>query len=917
MRNTVIWVAVVTGGGIRVGWRRGIIHAQGRNANRAWAGGVGVGICSVGVMQAWDLSKTRGIWQRSASRLAIGELRGVYLFAMTERFQILSTLGSGGRGVLYRAWDKSRNCDVALKRPHGEGLAVEELRRESRRLYALRHPNVVSVLEFGEDDEGPWLCLELIRGESLEARLTRGGPLGLGELGALVRQSLAGLAAAHEAGLLHLDLKAENVMLPWDAHGALRVKLVDFGLARPVGEAAERLEGSVAHMAPEYFQGGLLDERTDLYALGVVFYQALSGRLPFVGETKPEVITAHLRHELTPLSELCPKLSPALCAWVERLLSADAGERPGSAGEALQQFECIPLEEVPEACEVVEEALMEEDVSAPLPAVAEAEPSWTAVAIPAPAAPPQVPEPVVVACVDVGLDMAPLAHAVRSTEPAPVGRAVPAVAVTPAPRRRFSFLGMIMAAFVFMLVGQFALMSWLQHSRKGGREARLAELAAEEQPEGSDLDVRLLLAFLDDNATQEAAAEVLGRLRGGAYIDEMLREHLRKIRTYPAAARLVVVIGERRDSGALEDVLALLNDNRATLREAAWEALARITPARRLPEVLAQVSKTVTREQPWVEKFISTILTETEDAPTAIAAIIQAYRSTPADSSHRSLLFTALARHGGAGTLEIITEAISDPSEKVRRSAITLLAEYPTHDALPAIATRLPLEVDETCRTYLLIAAIELVERPGPLSQQALYANAQSLYGDARDSTERRYVLSMMSRVAAPETAAFFERFAAQAEPPQRREARQLAEAFRERLASVKRVGEGAAVELAAGAAAYRLGGTLMHREGYLVDWSSTKDWASWLVELPAAGRYELRIHQAHDGAEAGIYEVLLAGKVLPAAVVPTAGETKGFILGEVEVAEPGIYKLFLRPRKLPSQGGLFRVQKLSMQWQP
>lgn len=840
---------------------------------------------------------------------------------MTDRFQILSTLGSGGRGVLYRAWDKKRHCDVALKRPREDGASSrEELLREARRLYALRHPNIVSVLEFGEDDAGPWLVMEMIRGENLEARLARGGPLSMEEFRAFVRQSLAGLGAAHEAGLLHLDLKAENFMLPWDSQGEMRVKLVDFGLARPVGEVSEQMEGTVHFMAPEYFQGGVLDERTDLYALGGVLYQALSGHLPFEGETKPEIITAHLRHVLTPLEERRPELSPALCAWVERLLSAEPNQRPSCVEMALEQFECIPLEQgVLEAREVVLEAALseptEEDEVPVL--VAEADELVPAVKeLPAVKPAAVLEASVVLEREDEDASRVEVGGIPRVSSMAQPAQPAHMLAAASVPRRRVSRLGVILAAFAFMLIGQFAFMSWFQHSRKEEREARFAELAGLEQPVGSDLDVRLLLAFLDDTATQEAAASILSKLRGGAYIDEMLRQHLQKIRSFPAVARLVSVIGERQDQGAFDLVLAFLEDNRASVREAAWGALGSITPDSRLPEVLACVPKTVTREHPWVEKFIARILTRAEDAEQATLAIIAAYRSSSADSPHRALLFNAIASNGGVGTLEIITEAIADPSEKVRRSAITLLAKYPTHDALPAIAARLPQETDETCRTYLLIAAIELVERPGPLSQQALYANAQSLYGDARDSIERRYVLSMISRVITADTAAFFERYAAQAEPPQRREARQLAEAFREKLESVMRVEAEVPTVLAASAAAYRLGGSLIHREAYLVGWSSPQDWASWLVELPTSGRYEVRIHQAHDSAEIGTYEVLLAGEVLPAAVVNTKGETKGFILGEIEVTEAGIYKLFLRPRKLPAQGELFRVRELSIQLQ-
>lgn len=862
---------------------------------------------------------------------------------MNDRYQILSTLAAGGRGTVYRAFDTSQNRDVALKRLHANGAGKEDLLREARRLYGVRHPNLVTVLDYGEDDEGAYLVMEMLKGESLEQRLSK-GPLPLEDFRELVRQTLAGIGAAHEAGLLHRDLKAGNLFVLWDVHKAFRLKIVDFGLAQPLtpgGAPCESAAGSVHTMAPELFAGGLVDARTDLYALGVIYYQALTGRMPFEGDNRPLIAAAHLQHTLTPLAEQRPDLSAALCEWIESLLSQNPNERPADAATALAQFEKLPLEDRPlAAAEVIEEAVPMIAVAEP----ADAEPAHVEIAAlttplvaPTDTAPllaaiettpllnPSDTAPLVAATDTAPLlspadtapllapvDSAPRTRVAYADEPPAPSRPAPPRAREPKQRR--SALQIIVVAFVVMLVAQFAFISWFKHSKREERAARFAELAALDHPAGSDLDTRLLLEFVDDPATQDTAAATLAKLQGGEYIDQLVLKHFEKARNFPACEKLIQVIGQRRYKPAFATVLGFLDDARGPVRQAAWTALGTLAAPADLPRVLAAVPKASPRDHEAVGKGLVAAVQNADDRRAATQAVIAAWQAAPGESPHRALLFNVLTRVGGTDTLAIITQAIADPSEQVRRAAITLLAEYPSHDPLPAIAARFPAEADDTCRTYLLIAAIELVSRPGPLSQQALFAHGQELWSQSRDSAERRYVLSLLGRIHTPETAEFFERYAETLQGAQRREARELAKSFRDKLADILPVTPGGETTvLPADRAEYRLGGKLIQRDGALVDWSDVTDWAAWLVELPAPGKYEILIHQAHDGAATGIYEVQLGETILPAAVVDTDGAFKGFILGEIEIATAGIYKLYLRPRQLPASGELFRVQKLSL----
>ena len=263
----------------------------------------------------------------------------------TQRYQLGECIGRGGLGAVFRAWDARLGRWVAIKRltidPALGTLEVEEkMRREANALAALQHPNVVTIHDFGTDEEGPFVVMELIEGRTLEAFVEQ-APFDYESFRELARQTLAGVGAAHRAGLLHRDLKPGNVMLAFAPDGSFQVKLLDFGLAKfaplPMAQTMDQgngLLGTIPFMAPEQFGGGTLDARTDLYALGCVFYYTLTGQHPFDGESVAEIMASHLQHRVDDLGPLRPDLPPSVAEWVMRLLSLAPDDRPAGADEA-------------------------------------------------------------------------------------------------------------------------------------------------------------------------------------------------------------------------------------------------------------------------------------------------------------------------------------------------------------------------------------------------------------------------------------------------------------------------------------------------------------------------------------------------------------------------------------------------------
>ncbi len=270
---------------------------------------------------------------------------------MEERYEIRGKIGQGGLGAVYRGYDTRMNREVAIKRisltandPELQEESTRQLIKEAGALASLQHPHIVTIYDVGADEDGPYVVMELISGKTLD-ELIETAPLTWQDFRELALQTQEALIAAQELDLIHSDLKPSNLMLTWLPSGKFQVKIVDFGLATLTHtqskEDIEELEavfGSIFFMAPEQFERVPLDARTDMYALGCVYYQALTGHYPFNGETGHEVMTAHLQHAVTPIQEIRPNIPIWACDWIMWHINRQAADRPASAREALHVF---------------------------------------------------------------------------------------------------------------------------------------------------------------------------------------------------------------------------------------------------------------------------------------------------------------------------------------------------------------------------------------------------------------------------------------------------------------------------------------------------------------------------------------------------------------------------------------------------
>src|SRR5262245_9652048 len=257
-------------------------------------------------------------------------------------FHVTEVIGRGGMGVVLRGFDPCLQRYVALKvldpQLADDELAHRRFCREARAAATITHEHVVAIHQVEEDDKGlPFLVMQLVAGESLQERLDRDGKLSVREIVRVGMQTAAGLAAAHQHGLVHRDIKPANILIE---HSLERVKLTDFGLARATEDVKLTQTGFVAgtplFMAPEQARGEPLDHRTDLFSLGSVLYAMCTGKPPFQGST-PFLVLRQVTEELpVPIQQVNPETPDWLVEVIDRLLAKNPGDRFQSAAEVAE-----------------------------------------------------------------------------------------------------------------------------------------------------------------------------------------------------------------------------------------------------------------------------------------------------------------------------------------------------------------------------------------------------------------------------------------------------------------------------------------------------------------------------------------------------------------------------------------------------
>src|SRR6478752_822261 len=261
---------------------------------------------------------------------------------LSGRYRLEAKLGSGGMSTVYLALDSTLDRQVAVKVMHREmseqADQLERFRQEARAVAKISHPNVVAVIDAGEDGGHPYIVFEYVEGETLKQRIARVGALDTQEALAYAIEIARGLTVAHARNMVHRDIKPQNVLI--DAEG--RAKLTDFGISRQLEQdgmtATGRVLGTTDYVAPEQAMGHRADPRSDIYSLGVVLYEMLVGQVPFAADSQVGVAMKHVNEELPDVQRRRPDVSAAVALVVERSTTKDPAQRYQQVGEMIDDL---------------------------------------------------------------------------------------------------------------------------------------------------------------------------------------------------------------------------------------------------------------------------------------------------------------------------------------------------------------------------------------------------------------------------------------------------------------------------------------------------------------------------------------------------------------------------------------------------
>ncbi len=261
------------------------------------------------------------------------------------RYELKETVGAGGMSTVYCAFDTLLERNVALKVLHdqygGDEEYVERFRREARAVAQLSHPNIVTVIDRGEEDGKQFIVFELVDGENLKELVARGGPLPVRRVLELGLEVGRALAFAHAQGLIHRDVKPQNVLLNGDG----LAKVTDFGIARSIDAVGQTETGTVLgtshYIAPEQARGERVDAQTDVYSFGVVLHELLTGAVPYPGDNFLSVAMKHVNDPVPSVLDTRPDVPIRLATLIERCLAKQPADRPASMDEVVAELEAV------------------------------------------------------------------------------------------------------------------------------------------------------------------------------------------------------------------------------------------------------------------------------------------------------------------------------------------------------------------------------------------------------------------------------------------------------------------------------------------------------------------------------------------------------------------------------------------------
>ncbi len=811
---------------------------------------------------------------------------------MSKRYEIRDQIGKGGLGAVFKALDTQLQREVAIKRVLSTSNATEEevkesankLIAEAQTLSSLNHPNIVTVFDVGQDEQGGFVVMELLKGETLDETVAR-GVLTQEDFTEVVYQTLEALIAAQANNVIHRDIKPTNIMVIWQASGKFQLKILDFGLAKfsrspsvQTMDQEESVMGSIFFMAPEQFERGELDARTDLYQMGCVYYNALTGQYPFNGETAPQVMNAHLQHRVIPLDQVRPDLSPSICQWVMWMINRDIAHRPKDAREALKHW---PRNPEPPGAKLVEVLPVEATPNVKTGEVtivraargASAPPALVVVSEKAGGAPRAVTGSTTnrlkTGATTGRLKENPENATPVSAKPGSMGPMGQTTVLKPNVRKPEARAGgnlvkWIGLASVLSAVVLFAVFTSIGKANAKKRQDRIIALSSAEVPTGDVSDVALAVAFLEDPEASLSikgdARKVLERLEGNG-ISESIHAQLKNAETLNAKILLSQALAERNYAPAVKDMIDVFKS--ATTDEQRVQILNSVRSIASLKDVNTLLGALHSEHTLPVRKVfedtVLAVLRQGGETDPVIESILTKVSNT--SGNERKSLFRILGVLGGDKVRTRLTAIYKQKSDAAYQAdAITAYLNWPDRSVIEDVEKIIASTSDAPLRAAAEKAYVRLTTLPGRENPSELVPLWQKAFGQTKNTNEVSRLLSSIVMFPSPETLDLLKEWSGHATHGK------LAAGS---VAVVeKMIGE--VVELKPGG---EIKGNLARIRGdgaasdkflsSMTGWTSPETSFSWFFRVSEAGEYAVEIDQATLREAPSDFTVYLAGASL------------------------------------------------------
>lgn len=789
---------------------------------------------------------------------------------MSDRYQIQEKIGQGGLGAVYRAFDSQLKREVALKRiltpeqanQEDVAEAAEKLMKEATVMSSLNHPNIVTVFDIGQDESGGFVVMELLDGETLDETVGR-GLLTLNDFSEVVNQTLEALIAAQAVNMLHRDLKPGNVMVIWRASGKFQIKVLDFGLAK-ISDApsvqtidqGDAILGSIYFMAPEQFERLKLDFRTDLYAMGAIYYFSLTGKYPFDGESAPQVMAAHLQHKVKPLKEVRPDLPDDVCQWVMWLINRDMKRRPADAREALERFPPIAGSSSGPVYVAAEEEVAEAILVPEEPSNKGVNPATGQLQIGgSPRTMKTGPQPTTKRA--TGPQTGPHKTGGITTATSSTGAISPHSATVELKyqeearkKRRGVIIGSAISLTIILVLGAFFLLGKLAEADKAKRMANLAD-----NPAGNAEDVGLLLHFLDPEHSDPRALRVMKELEGPGVYDAILKA---LTEATPGRVRMYLMdtVASREMPEAYTDVSRIFSSSPDPKeRNLAAKVIRIIARDENLDSLLEHLKKTdiASADRELIEKAAISILRKNSDVEKRTSPILNEMNRATGD--HRKSLCRILGSLGGKAAEARLARIFKEEDASYQGDAILALNNWPDKSAAKLLADTIDGTKSAALKTAATRAYVRMLGLP---NQRAVDVNGWKRALEASSNTDKQRVFGLMVDRPLPATVNFLKNTKlAGMEPLQKR----LIDQLEKSIAAMPTLKSGEILKASdAELRGEPNGGYINRVTGNFEGWASPGTWLQWAVKIPEPGTYTVEVIQSCDSTPGSGIAVFGAG---------------------------------------------------------